>query len=512
MKKRVFALILCLCMLSVPTVRAADSVTAEDDYPRYAPSGLFYQTKDNTLIVSDVWNKVLWTWRDGKYTALAGETGVKGLDGEPVGVYNDSVPEHAFFMEPWAVAPFLEGYAVSDTAANVLRYVTDKAVYTLSGSGKEGMENGRGSKTSFRSPTGLATDADGNLYIADTGNNAIRMLEPGGNVTTFRTGLSEPMGLCWHDGWLYVAETGKNRILRIKGSQMEVLAGTGTATEDGAGYYGGFTDGPAARAAFDHPQGVAVASDGTVYVADTLNHAIRAIRNGRVYTIAKSPNGLGMPVSPRSVLLHAKTLYATDPFAQGIFTLSVEKKAYDDVKASAWYASAVDESTARGLCNGTSATEFSPEGSVTRAMFVTMLSRLHNSADGTAVIDGDHAFSDVPADGWFSGAARWAADGSIVNGVGEGQFAPQSDISREQIVTMLLRYARAQGLSTDAPDADLSDYTDHDSVSAWATEAMRWAVGRGIMKGSDGQLTPGASATRAQVATLFINFMDAYGL
>jgi hypothetical protein len=371
-----------------------------------------------------------------------------------------------------------------------------------------------GASATFHSPTGLAVGDDGSLYIADTGNDAIRKLSRSGMVSTFAKGLSAPTGLCWHGGALYVAETGRSRILRLVGKgRVEVVAGVSESAGDAGEYYGGFANGAAASARFDHPQGVAVGADGSVYVADTVNAAVRVIRNGRVYTLTQSADGLSGATMPRGLVLQGNALYVTDMFAGNVLQLDVSPQTFSDVPQTLWCHNAVSEAVLRGLTNGVSASEFAPDRTLTRAMFVVMLSRLHSYGDGAAIIDGDAAFPDLPEeDAWHSKAARWAAECGVVNGIG-GEFAADAPITRKQIAAMLYRYAQYCGLDVSAgTTTDISAFADADTVrNAWAVPAVKWAVGTGVLHGKDGWLMPDSPATRAQTVQLMVNFMDAAG-
>ena len=348
MKKRFFPLLVAICLLLCIPVYAAE----DEGFADAALSGVAV-TEDGTLLVCDTWNNVVWRMDGDTVARFAGVIPVADLSGEPQGVYYDSTADKAYFAEPWDIVPFLEGYAVSDADANVIRYIEDGKVYTLAGSGKTSNTNGTDRTSAFNRPMGLATDDDGVLYVADTGNGAIRRITKDGKVSTWVSGLSEPMGLCWYDGALYVAETGRSRVLRIQDGTVTVFAGISEAAEDEREYYGGYADGPSDTAWFDHPQGVAVGSDGTVYVADTLNHAVRMIRDGRVYTLAKNGGGLSMPVSPAGMAVMGNKLYVTDSFVGGVMTLTLDTVSYGDIPDGAWYAPAVLEATRRGLVNGT---------------------------------------------------------------------------------------------------------------------------------------------------------------
>ena len=221
MKRKLVSLLLTAALCAALAVPAAALTSA--DFSGGSPSGI--AADGEALLITDTFNKVVWRLDGEAVSRFAGQVSVPGLDGEPVGNYQDGALDTALFMEPWAVAPFLEGWAVSDAAANVIRYIDGSGVRTAAGSGKAGTADGTGTQASFHRPTGLAAGPDGELYIADTGSGSIRKLDTKGRVTTVLTGLADPTGLCWADGALYVAETGRSRILRVTGGRMEVLAG-----------------------------------------------------------------------------------------------------------------------------------------------------------------------------------------------------------------------------------------------------------------------------------------------
>ncbi len=508
MKARILALVLALTMCLALCIPA--SALSADDFKRGRLSGV--TTDGSTLLVTDTFNKVIWRVDGDKVTQYAGAIGVAGVNGEPIGVYHNGAIDKAYFMEPWAISPFLDGWAVSDSAANVIRYIANDRVMTLAGTGTAGATDGDAKNASFSRPTGLATDNEGRLYVADTGNGAIRRIAKDGKVTTVASGLTAPTGLCWYNGALYIAETGRSRICRLENGSIQTIAGESTPAEDSGEYYGGYSDGPAATARFDHPQGVAVGADGTVYVADTGNSSIRAIRDGRVHTVVRGSAAALMPISPRGMIVQGSSLRALDQFTGNIMTTSVADKVYTDVAANDWFADTVAKASRWGIASGTSATTFAPNATMNRAMFVTMLSRVYRLDNGSAIIDGDSSFSDVPANEWYGAPVRWAADKAIVRGE-SATFAPLRDISRQELVTMLYRYAQQQGMSAIFTDNALEAFPDAGEISDWALDAMRWACSHDILHGDDqGRLTPTAPATRAQALTMLLNFMNSYGL
>lgn len=294
------------------TGRSLSEVSAMD--VMCAPSGIA-ATSDGSILVTDTYHKRLWKVSQRVSQVYAGTDTAAGLYGEPVGGYNDARLLASTFKRPWAVAEFLDGWAVSDMENNAVRIVRSANVQTLNGKTEEKLTV-TSVGVAFERPTGLAADGEGNLYVSDTGKGAVRRVTPEGKVTTAASGLNEPMGLCWKDGALYIAETGANQVRKLEKGKLTVLAGTG---EDG------LTDGAAMEAAFAGPQGVAVGDDGAVHVADTLNSAIRRVRNGRVETVTvrdASLADMGL-VSPTGLLAQGNRLYICDGFARKVFALDL---------------------------------------------------------------------------------------------------------------------------------------------------------------------------------------------
>ncbi|MBQ2602713.1 MAG: S-layer homology domain-containing protein [Oscillospiraceae bacterium] len=506
MKKIISLLISLSLLLSIGLCALAAGESEKFDPVRPAYAGVTV-LEDGSVLATDSWNKVIWKISGGKAEIFAGKIPVADLTGEPQGRYNDGKSEDAFFMSPCAIVPFLDGFAVSDPAANVIRYVTETKVMTLSGSGTAGLRNGKAQNARFNNPTGLAADDKGGLYIADTGNNCVRYMSSTGSVRILITNLSAPTGLAYHGGKLYIVESGKNRVLTAVGSSYEVLCGSFSYAEDADEYYGGFSNGKAARARFDHPSSVAVSEDGRVFISDPVNHAIRYLKDGRVYTLKKGDGIVARPVEPNGIFISGNYLYAADG-AGDILKYSIKEKVFSDVAETAWYAEGTAESVRLGLITGTGKTTFSPEVPTTRAMFVTMLARFQSSLDGTTRIDGDSTFKDMTEETWWSASARWAADAGIVKGMPDGTFAPDKPITREQMATMLYRYAEYLGLATGL-SADLSSFPDSGEVRSWALEGMEYAVGSGLIEGSDGSLLPAKDATRAQAVTVFLRLLPA---
>ena len=177
---------------------------------------------------------------------------------------------------------------------------------------------------------------------------------------------------------------------------------------------------------------------------------------------------------------------------------------FDDVKPGNWFYNDVAYVYEKGIMDGVDNRVFSPNTTLNRAMFVTMLYRVAGEPAVSKTAD----FSDVPGGTWFSDAVAWASSQGIVDGYDDDLFGPYNSLTREQLATILYRYAKWSGRSTYAPTDALAGFADAADVSAYALDAMRWAVYTGLMQGSENGLEPQSSASRAQVAAIIHRFLD----
>ncbi len=183
-------------------------------------------------------------------------------------------------------------------------------------------------------------------------------------------------------------------------------------------------------------------------------------------------------------------------------TVTDTEKGFADIDAGAWYYDAVTGAVEAGLMNGMSETEFAPETNLTRGMFVTILYRLA----GSVAVEGTSEFTDVAADAYYANAVIWATTNGIVNGLDEVTFAPDNNITREQMATIIYRYAQYAAIEVEAGE-DVT-YTDSDSISDYAVEAVKWAKWAGLLNGNeDGSFAPQRNTTRAEAATLFVRLL-----
>ncbi len=177
---------------------------------------------------------------------------------------------------------------------------------------------------------------------------------------------------------------------------------------------------------------------------------------------------------------------------------------FPDVAEGDWFYDAVRYAYENSLMDGVGDNLFAPNSETTRAQLVTILYRL----EGEPEVSGTSGFTDVAADTWYTDAVAWAAANGIVNGVSETEFAPGKDITREQLATILFRYAEAKGYDVSAR-ADLSAYPDADQIQSYAAESVAWAVAEGLIQGfEDNTLRPAGNATRAQIATILMRFCE----
>ena len=178
---------------------------------------------------------------------------------------------------------------------------------------------------------------------------------------------------------------------------------------------------------------------------------------------------------------------------------------FTDVQADAWYYNGVQWVAQHDLMRGTASGTFDPDGTMSRAMVVTVLHR----AMGEPAVSAPNIFTDVRGGQWYSEAVIWAEDNGIVTGIGNNQFYPSGNMTREQFATILHRWASFKGVNTNVPQHfNLNHFQDQGQISSWALDATRWAVYSGLMTGTgNNQLSPQGIVSRAQGATLLYRFL-----
>ena len=262
---------------------------------------------------------------------------------------------------------------------------------------------------------------------------------------------------------------------------------------------------PNYRITVEATQGGAVTADPTAAKAGTTVTLTPSPDAGyQVGTVAVTDR-FGEPVA---VTEQADGTYTfTMPNGQVTVTVTFEQAPlpFHDVTEGDWFYDAVRYAYENSLMDGVGDNLFAPNSETTRAQLVTILHRLAGEPEPGE----DSGFSDVAAGTWYTDAVAWAAENGIVNGVSETEFAPGEDITREQLATILYRYAESMGYDVSA-SVDLSGFPDAGDIQSYATQALSWAVAEGLLQGfEDDSLQPGGTATRAQIATILMRFLSA---
>ena len=174
-----------------------------------------------------------------------------------------------------------------------------------------------------------------------------------------------------------------------------------------------------------------------------------------------------------------------------------------DVAQGAWYYDAVQYVTQRGLMTGVSDRQFAPNAILSRAQAVQILYALA----GGPTVSASNDFVDVNRGDWYADAVAWATANGVVSGMGKGMFGPNAPLTREQLARILYHYAQVAEYVPHQGSMAVQKFSDSASISGWALEAVQWAVNAGLISGTGGgMLDPDGTATRAQVAQIFMNF------
>ena len=173
---------------------------------------------------------------------------------------------------------------------------------------------------------------------------------------------------------------------------------------------------------------------------------------------------------------------------------------FTDLDPAAWYHDGIEFVLEKGVMQGYGDGTFGPEDSITRAMMAQILWNLEGNPEVGFPLD----YTDVTDANWFAPAVRWATGAGILQGYGNGKFGPKDTLTREQLITIVYRYAKLKAGAA-APDGDIPGYADASEVSSWAAEAFRWAVQEQLLAG-EAKLSPREDATRALIATIIMRY------
>lgn len=340
MKKKVLTLLLTLVMVCAGTIlpvqadtnpdtieneeKPTDTTSETPDVARFVlgASGISKSSKGNLVIADRTQNVVRVRTKSGNYQVLAG---IKSQSG-----YKDGSADKARFNAPWDIVSYRGGWLISDSENHVLRWYKNGKVTTLAGSKTAGYKNDTGKKAQFRRPTGMAAGPDGEVYIADTGNNVIRKIDKNGKVTTFagskkgcvdgtlkKARFYEPTGLFFYKGALYVADSGNHRICKIENGKVTTVAGSKKGIE-------GDKNGSAFNARLSNPQDIILYKN-VMYISDTGNACVKKMSKGKVTTFV-SPFSMGdgrEPAEPCGLAIQSGKLYIGDIFTEDLLEVEL---------------------------------------------------------------------------------------------------------------------------------------------------------------------------------------------
>ena len=370
--------------------------------------------------------------------------------------------------------------------SNTISLSTDNGSQdTLNGAVIGSVTKGEGSPTTYYAITFSVTPSDANIVVKDSDGKEVSAVNG-----------------------KYALEKGKTYTYEVSKSGYRTQTGTFTVTEaetisvtlsSSGGGGGGGSVTTKYTLSFDTNGGSAIAK--VTKAKGTTVDLGQYVPTREGYTFAGWYSDEALTQKVTSVKLNANTtVYAK--WTENAVTPTLP---FTDVKSGDWFYEAVQYVYDKGMMTGVSADRFAPASTTTRGMIVTILYRLENEP----AVSGGSAFTDVESGAWYADAVAWAAANDIVNGTSATTFAPNSPITREQMATMLYRFAQYKGMDAVTLQEHLTGYPDGGQVSDYAIPAMNWAVGQGLIAGMEnGTLVPQGSATRAQVATILMRFCE----
>lgn len=216
--------------------------------------------------------------------------------------------------------------------------------------------------------------------------------------------------------------------------------------------------------------------------------------------VPSTPSKPSTPVTKPTIPAEEPTEELDDPDVP----LAELPMGFEDVTEDDWFYDEVKYNVENGLMKGFSSTQFGPEFDTTRGMIVTILHRVEKEPEAATRSN----FTDVADDEWYTAGIAWGRAEEIARGMGDGTFRPMTNVTREQMVAFLYRYAQYKGYDVTAK-GELDDFRDGGATSAWATECVRWAIGAGLLQGKGGNiLDPRGTATRAEAAAILMRFCE----
>ena len=365
--------------------------------------------------------------------------------------------------------------------------------------------------------TGYTQPAAKTVTITNDGNQQVTVTPPTANdfVITAGTGFTDSTATLAPKGTatftvqpkagLSVGTYSENiTVSGSEGATVTIPANFTVEQRDNTPYYGITVNAPANGTVTCYAKSAAKGAEVTLTVKPDVGYALDKLTvtdaSGKTVDVTKVDEKTYTFVMPAC----AVTVEAF--FAPGATSLP-----FTDVSAGDWFYEAVQFVYENGLMDGVGNKLFAPNATLNRAMAVTILYRLEGSPD----LDGEnlgYPFADVDGDTWYSDAVYWARLNGIVDGVENNHFDPTGSLTREQMATILYRYAQYKGADVSA-SGDISGFADSANVSSWAVDAVKWAVGSGLVNGVEGNaLAPQGTSTRAQAAAVLMRLSQAMGV
>ncbi len=282
------------------------------------PRGMAF-AEDGTCYVADSALNVIWKVTEQESVIVAGQVQMPDAAGVVPGGYRDAEAAEALFNGPTDLIVYKDGLVISDTQNHVLRYYhfEEETVSTFAGTHEIGLKNGRIEHSAFSSPAGLCLDENGNLYVADSGNHAIRKIDPMGNVTTFLGGeagmadgsfdvarLCRPTDIACENGRFYIADNGNSAVRAVENGKLETICRAGTALQTGKGE----------QATLISPTSLWVEGE-TLWICDLGAGAVCILRDDVLSVVLRSDEADGVTLCPYDLVVQEKQVFYTDTAA-----------------------------------------------------------------------------------------------------------------------------------------------------------------------------------------------------
>ena len=355
--------------------------------------------------------------------------------------------------------------------------------------------------------TGYTQPAAKTVTITNDGNQSLTLTQPA-STSSFAVGTLSKTALAAGEkatftvqpkAGLAVGTYSENITISDSGHvTLSIPASFTVEQRDNTPYYGITVNAPANGTVTCYAKSAAKGAEVTLTVKPDVGYALDKLTvtdaSGKTVDVTKVDEKTYTFVMPgRAVTVEA------------VFAPSTSGLPFTDVSAGDWFYEAVQFVYENGLMDGVAGNLFAPNATLNRAMAVTILYRLEGSPD----LDGEnlgYPFADVDGDAWYGDAVYWARCNGIVDGVENNHFDPTGSLTREQMATVLYRYAQYKGADVSA-SGDISGFADSANVSSWAVDAVKWAVGSGLVNGVEGNaLAPQGTSTRAQTAAILARF------